>query len=121
MCFQVHIMLSHRLKGKWSSRRRQKASTPLHRIIHPSPSLHNALQFGIIFTHILFAKGEIVRRRAYISLTSIRFWRFMPKGEKVLAQIKRTVPPPISKICSLSICIKEVFLKDFQIGILLLI
>jgi hypothetical protein len=23
MCFQVHIMLSHRLKGKWSPRRRQ--------------------------------------------------------------------------------------------------
>jgi hypothetical protein len=35
---------------------------------------------------------------AYISLTSIRFWRFMPKGEKVLAQSKRTAPPPISKI-----------------------
>jgi hypothetical protein len=30
----------------------------------------------------------------------------MPKGEKVLAQCKRTAPPPISKI-------KEVF---FQIG-----
>jgi hypothetical protein len=28
--------------------------------------------------------------RAYISLISIRFWRFMPKGEKVLAQSKRT-------------------------------
>jgi hypothetical protein len=40
----------------------------------------------------------------------------MPKGEKVLAQSKGTAPPPISKIC-----IKEVFLKDFQIGILFLI
>jgi hypothetical protein len=45
----------------------------------------------------------------------------MPKGEKVLAQSKRTAPPPISKICSLSIGIKEVFLKEFQIGILFLI
>jgi hypothetical protein len=59
----------------------------------------------------------------------------MPKGEKVLAQSKRTAPPPISKICSLSIgikepiskiCslsigIKEVFKKEFQIGILFLI
>jgi hypothetical protein len=115
MCFQVNIMLSHRLKGKWSPRRRQKASTPLHRIIHPSPSLHNALQFGIIFPPILFTKGEKVCERAYISLTSIRFWRFMPKGEKVLAQSKRTAPPPISKICSLSICIKEVFLKIFKL------
>jgi hypothetical protein len=34
-----------------------KASTPLHRITHPSPSLRTALQFGIIFTHILFTKG----------------------------------------------------------------
>jgi hypothetical protein len=37
-------------------------------------------------------------KRAYISLTSINFWRFMPKGEKALAQSKRTAPPPISKI-----------------------
>jgi hypothetical protein len=115
MCFQVNIMLSHRLKGKWSPRRRQKASTPLHRIIHPSPSLHNALQFGIIFTPILFTKGGEGLNKGYISLTSIRFWRFMLKGEKVLAQSKRTAPPPISKICSLLICIKEVFLKIFKL------
>jgi hypothetical protein len=57
MRFQVNIMLSHRLKGKWSPRRRQKASTPLHQIIHPSPTLCIALQFGIIFTPILFTKG----------------------------------------------------------------
>jgi hypothetical protein len=38
----------------------------------------------------------------------------MPKGEKVLAQSKRTAPPPISKICRLSICIKEVLLKIFN-------
>jgi hypothetical protein len=50
-------MLNHRLKGKWSLRQRQKASTPLHRIIHPLSSLHNALQFGIIFTPILYTKG----------------------------------------------------------------
>jgi hypothetical protein len=97
MCFQVHIMLSHRLKGKWSPQRRQKASTPLHQIIHPSPSLRNALQIGILFTPILFTKGG-ESKRSYISLTSIRFWRFMPNGEKVLAQSKRIAPPPISKI-----------------------
>jgi hypothetical protein len=68
MCFQVNIMLSHRLKGKWSPRRRQKASTPLHRIIHPSPSLHNALQFGIIFTPILFTKGgESLKKGLYFT------------------------------------------------------
>jgi hypothetical protein len=60
-------------------------------------------------------KGEKDYQRAYISLTSIRFWRFMPKGEKVLAQSKRTAPPPISKICSLSTCSKEVVLKIFKL------
>jgi hypothetical protein len=94
-----------------------KASTPLHRIISPSPTLRTTLQFGIIFTPILFTKGGESLKRAYISLTSIRFWRFMPKGEKVLAQSKRTVPPPISKISVLSIGIKEVF----QMGILFFI
>jgi hypothetical protein len=134
MWFQVHFMLSHRLKGNWSLRQRQRL--PLHSIelfiLHRrSAPLSN---LGIIFTHMLFTIGR-ESTRAYISLISIRFWRFMPKGEKVLAQSKRTAPPPISKICSLSIgikepiskiCslsigIKEVFKKEFQIGILFLI
>jgi hypothetical protein len=34
-----------------------KASTPVHRIIHHSSSLHTALQIGIIFTPTLFTKG----------------------------------------------------------------
>jgi hypothetical protein len=51
-----------------------------------------ALQFGIIFTHILFAKGG-EKEKGLIFHSSIRFWRFMPKGEKVLAQSKRTAPP----------------------------
>jgi hypothetical protein len=76
-------------------------------VIHYLPVFRIALQFGIIFTHILFAKGREKVKRAYISLISIRFWRFMPKGEKELAQSKRTAPPPNSKIqkFSLSICI----------------
>jgi hypothetical protein len=28
---------------------------------------------------------------------SLHFWRLMLKGERVLAQSKRTTPPPISK------------------------
>jgi hypothetical protein len=38
----------------------------------------------------------------------------MPKGEKVLAQSKRTAPPPISKNEVFQICIKR---KLFSIGI----
>jgi hypothetical protein len=48
------------------------------------PVLRTILHFGIIFTHVfVFAKGGESLKRAYISLTSIHFWRFMPKGEKV--------------------------------------
>jgi hypothetical protein len=40
-----------------------------------------------------------------ISHSSIRFWRFMPKGEKVLAHSKRIAPPPNFK-------------KNFSIGMI---
>jgi hypothetical protein len=40
-----------------------------------------------------------------ISHSSIRFWQFMPNGEKVLAQSKRTAPPPNFK-------------KNFSIGMI---
>jgi hypothetical protein len=64
MWFQVHFIPSHRLKGK-RSLQRKKASTPLHRIIHPSSSLRTALQFGIIFTHLLFAKRRESKKGLY--------------------------------------------------------
>jgi hypothetical protein len=47
----------------------------------------------------------------------------MPKGEKVLAQSKKTAPPPISKMQSFKFVLKEgfsigiLFLIEFQIGI----
>jgi hypothetical protein len=59
---------------------------------------------------MLFTIG-IDSKRAYISLTRIRFWRFMPKGEKVLAQSKRTAPPPIFKNFELR---KDFSIDDFQ-------
>jgi hypothetical protein len=42
----------------------------------------------------------------------------MPKGEKVLAQSKRTAPPPIFKNFELR---KDFSIDDFSIGILFLI
>jgi hypothetical protein len=65
----VYFKPSHRLKGNWSLRPRQRL--PLHSIelltlCHRSAPLS---VFGIIFTHILFAKGgESNYQRAYISL-----------------------------------------------------
>jgi hypothetical protein len=54
----------------------------------------------------LFAKGGESSQKGSYFTQSIRFWRLMPKGEKVLAQSKRTAPPPNFKT------------YDFQIGIL---
>jgi hypothetical protein len=90
----VYFQPSHKLKGNRSLRRRKRL--PLHSIKllilrrHSEP-LSN---FGIIFTHIVFAKGGVISYQGLIFHSSIRFWRFMPKGEKVLAQSKRTAPPP---------------------------
>jgi hypothetical protein len=58
-----------------------KTRLPLHSIgiIYPSPSLHNALHFGIIFTLITSTNGEKVKR-AYISLTKYPFLAIHAKG-----------------------------------------
>jgi hypothetical protein len=84
----VYFMLSHRLKGKWSLRRRQgfhSTLSVLFTLRRHSASLSN---FGIIFTHIhLYHWGESKKG----SKDSV-FWRLMPKGERVLAQSKRTTP-----------------------------
>jgi hypothetical protein len=50
--------------------------------------------FGIIFTHSFMTKGGESNFKGLYFTQSIRFWRFMSKGEKVLAQSKRTAPPP---------------------------
>jgi hypothetical protein len=97
----VLLCLVIELKGKWSIRQR--------RCFHSTPSVLSTLcRYSAISPHwynlhsYLFVCHWRESRRVYISLTSIRFWRFMPKGEKVLAQSKRTAPPP-----------------NFQIGILM--
>jgi hypothetical protein len=60
-----------------------KIRLPLHStgIIYSS-SLLTPLSIGIIFTLIyLYQWGESIK----IGLQSLRFWRFMPKGEKILS------------------------------------
>jgi hypothetical protein len=115
MCFQVTIMLSHRLKGKWSPRQRQKASTPLYRIIHPSPSLHNALQFGIIFTPILFTKGgESLKKGLYFTHKYPFFAIHAKGGESIRPKAKGSHHHQFQK-CSLSICVKRRFFNWYLI------
>jgi hypothetical protein len=92
-------MLSHRIEREMEYS--AKTTLPLNSfgIIHSLSVFRIILHFGIIFTHIsisigifqLFAKGGEKEKGLYFTL-SIRFWRFMPKGEKVLAQSKRTAP-----------------------------
>jgi hypothetical protein len=81
-------MLSHRLKGKWSLRRRQGFHSTLPVLFtlrrHSAP-LSN---FGIIFTHIhLYHWGESKRA------LKTPFLAINAKGERVLAQSKRIAPP----------------------------
>jgi hypothetical protein len=58
-----------------------KASTPLHRIIHPSALLRTALQFGIIFTPILFTKGgEILKKKGLYFTHKYPFLAIHAKG-----------------------------------------
>jgi hypothetical protein len=89
----VLLCLVIELKGKWSIRQRRCFhSTPSYYLLfagipHSSPLWYNLHSY-------LFVCHWGESTRAYISLTSIHFWRFMPKGEKVLAQSKRTAPPP---------------------------
>jgi hypothetical protein len=45
-----------------------KASTPLHQLLTLRRRSEPLSNFGIIFTHILFAKGGESSQRAYISL-----------------------------------------------------
>jgi hypothetical protein len=57
MCFQVNFKPSHRyIERELESSAKTKASTPLHRLILRRRSKQFS-NFGIIFTHILFAKG----------------------------------------------------------------
>jgi hypothetical protein len=102
----VYFMLSPRLKGKWSSL--AKTRLPLHRIVHPSPSLRTALQFGIIFTHILFAKGEEkVKGLIFHSQVSVLVIHAKGGGSIIPKQKDRTTTN--FKNVVFSICIKEVF------------
>ena len=83
MCFQVYFKPSHRyIERELESS--AKSRLPLHSTTHPSPSLRASLRLWYNLHSYIFAKGEkvVVQKGLYLT-QSIRFWRFMPKGEKV--------------------------------------
>jgi hypothetical protein len=105
MCFQVYFKPSHRcIEREFGVFGEDKG---FHYVTHPSPSLQATLHsWGRKHKHqakglhlwynlhsfVLTKEGECNSRALMIP-----FWRFMPKGESVRAQNKRTAPPQISK------------------------
>jgi hypothetical protein len=103
-------MLSHRIEREieYSA----KTTLPLNSI-----GIIYSLPYSTISPHwynlsliYCLPKGE----RVYKGSQILRFWRLMPKGERVLAQSKRTAPPP-NFFCVLKFFIG--FIGIFQIGI----
>ena len=91
------------MKGKWSLRRSQDFHSTLSVLSTLRHHSTLALQLWYNLHSYIFAKGR--ERKVINGLCWLRFWRFMPKGERVLAQSKRTAPPPNFK-------------KSFSIGMI---
>jgi hypothetical protein len=80
MCFQVNFKPSHRcIERELESSAKTKASTPLHQLILRRRS-EQLFVFGIIFIHILFAKGEKVVTKGLIFHSKYPFLAIHAKG-----------------------------------------
>jgi hypothetical protein len=74
---QVYVVLSLKLKGKWSFELRER----FHFIfVRYQPPLLKLMYFN----------SRFIKKASKF----LHFWCLMPKGEKVLDQSKRTAPPP---------------------------
>jgi hypothetical protein len=94
-----------------------KASTPLHRIIHPSPTLRIALQFGILFTTTLFTKrGASLKKGLYFTHKYLFLAIHAKGGESISPKQKDRITTNF-KMKSFKFVLKE----GFSIGILFLI
>ena len=112
--FQVHFMLSHRLKGKRSLRRRQgfHSTPPNHSSFVVAP--HKLSNFGIIFTHILFTiGGEGSSKGLYFTLMT-PFLAIHAKGGESISPKQKDRTTTDFKKCSLLIDVK----RSFSISIL---
>jgi hypothetical protein len=92
-----------------------KASTPLHRIIHPSSSLRNALQVGIIFTHLLFTKGgESLKKGLYFTL-KYPFLAVHAKGGESISPKQKDRTTTNFKNVVFQVCVKKRFFSWYLI------
>jgi hypothetical protein len=80
MCFQVHFMLSHRLKGKWSLRRRQDFHSTPSCYLPFAVTLHrSSLWYNPSLIYYL-PKGGGQSKRAHISPSKYPFLAIHAKG-----------------------------------------
>jgi hypothetical protein len=111
------------LKGKWSIRQRHRFHSTSS-VLSFLAGIPPTLQFGIIFTHILFAKGGEKVKRAYISL-KYPFLAIHAKGGESISpkQKDRTTNHQFSKskfelrkgFEMINFSISILFLIEFQI------
>jgi hypothetical protein len=106
MCFQVNFKPSHRyIERELESSAKTKASTPLHRLILRRRSKQLSV-FGIIFTPILFTKGEkVVNKRALM----IPFLAIYAKGGESMSPKQKDRTTTNFKIFVFQFDFKEVF------------
>jgi hypothetical protein len=112
--FSSVFLLSHRLKGKWSLRRREG----FHSTLSVSFTLrrHSTPLFDWYNLHSYFIYQW---RRKYKGLTKSPFLVIHAKGERILAQSKRTAPPPKNfKIFEITFTIDILLLIYFKIGMI---
>jgi hypothetical protein len=77
-------MISLRLKGKWSIQQRQGFHSNSDNITYPLSFLMY-LSISMALRSYFFTNGEKVLGESIKGSQVLRFWRFMPKGEKVLS------------------------------------
>jgi hypothetical protein len=110
------------LKGKWSIRQRHRFHSTSS-VLSFLAGILPALQFGIIFTHILFAKGGEKVKRAYISLKYPFLAIHAKGGESISPKQKDRTTTNFQKFelrndfSNDDFPIGILFLIEFQIGI----
>jgi hypothetical protein len=107
-------MLSHRIEREMEYLAKTTLPLNLIGIIHSLSLFRIALQFGIIFTPILFTKGgESLKRGLYFTQVSV-FGDSCQRGRKVLAQSKKDRTTTNFKMSPFKFGLR----KDFSIDIL---
>jgi hypothetical protein len=86
-----------------------KASTPLHQIIHPSPSLCYALQIWYnLHSYIIYQRGRKFEKGLYFTHKYLFLAIHAKGGESISPKQKDPHHHQFQK-CSLSICVKKIF------------